>query len=90
MSAHRRLPVSRARAQVLADRATAFRESSEARLWQSLSGSKLGVAFRAADHPRELLQRLARMLTLQSLRFLEPAILDTPGQPANQQHARER
>ena len=49
MSAHRRLPVSRARAQLLAGRAAAFRASpsiSEARLWQSLSGSKLGVAFR--------------------------------------------
>ncbi len=49
MSAHRRFPVSRVRAQLLAGRAAVFRSAptlSEARLWQSLSGSQLGVGFR--------------------------------------------
>ena len=49
MSARRRFPVSRSRAQLLAGRAAVFRSSpsiSEARLWQSLSGSQLGVGFR--------------------------------------------
>ena len=49
MSARRRFPQSRARAQVLSGRAAVFRSAptlSEARLWQSLSGSQLGVGFR--------------------------------------------
>ena len=49
MSARRRVPQSRARAQLLAGRAAVFRSAptlSEARLWPSLSGSQLGVGFR--------------------------------------------
>ena len=49
MSARRRVPQSRSRAQLIAGRAAVFRSAptlSEARLWQSLSGSQLGVGFR--------------------------------------------
>ena len=49
MSPRRRVPQSRARAQLLFGRAAVFRSAptlSEARLWQSLSGSQLGVGFR--------------------------------------------